>query len=156
MRVCALLLMLATLVGCQKSDLVYADGREASFAQWEGRWVLINYWAEWCAPCRKEIPELNELHHERRTTGTVIVGVNYDGLVGEALTTLISQMDIEFPVLVADPRMRWEQPNPPVLPTTFLIDPDGNLAEVLVGPQTLDSLRAAVAAARAQRGVAGD
>lgn len=151
MRIIGLLLLAVLLTGCEKNDLLFADGREGSFSQWQGRWVLINYWAEWCAPCRKEIPELNELHHERAATGTVILGVNYDGLVGEKLTTLIEEMDIEFPVLVADPRQRWQQPNPPVLPTTFLIDPEGELAEVLVGPQTLDSLRQAVSVAQQKR-----
>ena len=149
MRIFSMLLVVAMLLGCQENDIEFADGRGARFDQWQGRWVLINYWAEWCAPCRKEIPELNELHHERAASGTVILGVNYDGLTGEKLTSLIEAMGIEFPVVVNDPRLRWQQETPPVLPTTLLIDPAGALADVLVGPQTLDSLRAAVAEAEA-------
>ena len=135
----------ALLLGCQENDIRFADGRAGRFDQWQGRWVLINYWAEWCAPCRKEIPELNELHHERASSGIVVIGVNYDGLQGDPLTKLIDEMNIEFPVLAEDPRQRWQQPSPPVLPTTLLIDPAGELADVLVGPQTLVSLREAVA-----------
>lgn len=144
MKRSVLILCAVLLVGCQESDVRFADGREGRFDQWQGRWVLINYWAEWCAPCRKEIPELNDLHHERASTGIVVLGVNYDRLQGQKLTDLIAEMDIRFPVLVDDPRLRWQQEIPAVLPTTFLISPDGELADVLVGPQTLDSLRAAV------------
>lgn len=138
---CAVLFGLL-LAGCQPSDMYLADGSEGRFDQYSGRWLLINYWAEWCGPCRKEIPELNELHHE--TSDIVVLGVNYDGLTGEALTDLIATMGIEFPVLVNDPRARWQQETPAVLPTTLLINPAGELAEVLVGPQSLDSLKAAV------------
>lgn len=138
-------LLLTLLTACQQSDMYLADGSEGRFDQYTGRWLLINYWAEWCGPCRKEIPELNELHHQAEATGIVVLGVNYDGLTGETLTDLIATMGIKFPVLVNDPRVRWQQETPAVLPTTLLINPAGELAEVLVGPQSLDSLKAAVA-----------
>ena len=112
-----------------------ADGRNVHFEHWEDRWLIINYWAEWCAPCRKEIPELNRLHSERATTGAVVLGVNYDGITGESLTTLIEEMGIEFPVLVEDPRLRWGAEQPAVLPSTMIINPAGELETVLVGPQ---------------------
>jgi thiol-disulfide isomerase/thioredoxin len=141
----SMVLAVLLLSACQESDMRLADGSEGRFDQYQGNWLLINYWAEWCGPCRDEIPELNELHHQGETNGIVVLGVNYDGLVGEKLTDLIGTMDIEFPVLLDDPRLRWQQETPAVLPTTFLINPDGELAEVLVGPQSLDSLTAAVA-----------
>ena len=121
-----------------------ADGRAVNFSHWDGRWLLINYWAEWCAPCRKEIPELNRLHSERTQSGLVVLGVNYDGLQGEALANLAEEMGIEFPVLVEDPRLRWNQDVPSVLPTTLIVDPGGELKEVLVGPQTYETLSAAL------------
>ncbi len=141
LRQLVMMAMLAALAGgCVEDEVLLADGRGTSFAHWEGRWLLINYWAEWCAPCRKEIPELNELHAERARTGVAVVGVNYDGVSGTDLTTLIDEMGIEFPVLAADPRLRWAQDPPPVLPTTLVIDPRGELHDVLVGPQTHESL----------------
>jgi len=135
---------LVLLLSCGgKHDLEFADGSTGSFSDWHGRWVLINYWAEWCAPCRKEIPELNAL--DRQHGDVVVFGVNYDGVQGEKLTSLIETMGIEFPVLVTDPRLHWNQDQPSVLPTTLVINPDGELEEVLVGPQTLVTLIGAVA-----------
>ena len=139
------LLCLLGLAACSPGDQVrLADGSGVQFDHWEGRWLVINYWAEWCAPCWKEIPELNLLHAERSQTGAVVLGVNYDGISGEALATLVEEMEIEFPVLVEDPRGRWAVEQPSVLPSTLIINPDGELAQILVGPQHYEDLIAAI------------
>lgn len=149
---------LAALLGlgvsaCDPGDgdkVALADGSRVAFEHWDGRWLVINYWAEWCAPCRKEIPELNLLHSERATTGAVVLGVNYDGLAGEKLSTLVEEMGIEFPVLVEDPRLRWGADLPAVLPSTLIIDPSGALSRVLVGPQHYEDFIQAIGAAPAE------
>lgn len=133
------------LAGCERADQVrLADGTSAQFAHWDGRWLIINYWAQWCAPCRKEIPELNLLHSERSSTGAVVLGVNYDGLTGEKLSDLVGEMGIEFPVLVEDPRGRWSVEQPAVLPSTLIINPDGVVDRVLVGPQHYEDFLQAI------------
>lgn len=126
--------------GAPKPDLAFARGGGATWDELSGKWLLINYWAEWCAPCRKEIPELNELHAQGEAFSVVVLGVNFDGLRDDPLISVMDRMDVQFPVLVADPRARWELPLPSVLPTTLVIDPDGKLHDVLVGPQTFDTL----------------
>lgn len=142
-----ILLVLSAFGGCQRGDVVeLADGGKVPFEHWEGRWLIINYWAEWCAPCRKEIPELNLLHAERSTTGAVVLGVNYDALSGDTLTDLVKEMGIEFPVLVADPRERWAVEQPAVLPSTIIVKPSGELSQVLVGPQHYEDLIKAIGA----------
>ncbi len=149
------LLTLLILSSCEREDVVeLADGGKVPFEHWDGRWLIINYWAEWCAPCRKEIPELNLMHSERASTGAVVLGVNYDALTGESLTSLIDEMGIEFPVLVADPRERWAVEQPPVLPSTIIVKPTGELSEVLVGPQHYEDLIKAIGAQPG--GVAGE
>jgi len=137
-------LIAGVLAGCSRPEVELADGGSASWENWRGQWVLVNYWAEWCAPCRKEIPELNRLHEDGRDGRVTVLGVNFDGLRGEALTSLMKEMDIRFPVLVNDPGARWDQGPPTVLPSTLVIDPEGNLREVLVGPQNYESLTRAV------------
>jgi len=139
--------LLVALAGCSQPDVLLADGQGARWGEWQGKWILINYWAEWCAPCRVEIPELNRVHHEGAERGVVVLGVNFDGVTGAALDQLIEELNIEFPVLLADPGMRWQQGRPAVLPSTLVIDPDGNLQAVLIGPQTLESLGDAVGVA---------
>ena len=84
--------------------------------------MAINYWAEWCIPCREEIPELNALHRDREATGLAILGVNYDGISGESLAALTAEMEIEFPVLVPDPFERFGYDVPRMLPTTVMTE----------------------------------
>lgn len=142
-----LCLIVLLIGGCEQGlepQVRLADGSATQFSHWHGRWILINYWAEWCAPCREEIPELNRLHAERIRSGVIVVGVNYDGLQGEGLRQLIDAMDIKFPVLLDDPRERWQQPTPSVLPSTLVIAPDGSLHDILVGPHTYESFTHAI------------
>ena len=147
MRTLMFLLVLLSLSGCERGDVVeLSDGSRVPFEHWDERWLIINYWAEWCAPCRKEIPELNLLHSERASTGAVVLGVNYDGLSGEALAELVEKMGIDFPVLVEDPRMRWGVEQPSVLPSTIIVAPSGELSDVLVGPQHYEDLIRAIGA----------
>ena len=140
-----LVVLIGLMSGCgAESSVALADGRSTKLSHWDGRWIIINYWAEWCAPCRAEIPELNALHKERASTGVVVLGVNYDELTGEKLAEVTERMGIEFPVLVDDPRARWGYDLPAVLPSTMLIDPEGNLHRQLQGPQTAESLTEAM------------
>lgn len=103
------------------------------------RWTVINYWAVWCAPCREEIPELNALN-EVHSDSLRVFGVNYDGASGQQLTDAINELGITFPVLQADPQPALGIARPVALPVTLLIKPDGNIHEVLLGPQTTDGL----------------
>lgn len=107
-----------------------------------GHWLLINYWATWCAPCREEIPALNAI--DAQYPDVSVIGANYDGLQGEELAAAIAEMGITFDSMSRDPATELGQQRPQVLPTTYLLNPAGELAAVLTGPQTIDSLRAAL------------
>jgi thiol-disulfide isomerase/thioredoxin len=109
-----------------------------NLASARGHWVVINYWAEWCKPCIKEIPEINQLAREQ--AGLRVFGVNYDGASGDELQEQVERLGIEFPLLIADPAAELGIQRPGVLPTTLIIRPDGSLAATLVGPQTKESL----------------
>ena len=101
--------------------------------------IVINYWATWCAPCRKEIPELNELDHQLSDRLDVI-GVNFDGVVGEQLNQQMAKLGIEFDNLYIDPRHIWGLDAVTVLPETLIINDQGQLMHRLIGPQTKSSL----------------
>ena len=125
--------LLAQLLACSPNT-----NNTSSIKELRGQWVAINYWAKWCKPCIKEIPELNELN--RRYPEVTVVGVNYDGATGEELDTQVKQFDIEFAILSQDPAAELGQPRPVVLPTTIILDPAGAVSQILLGPQTLSSL----------------
>ena len=129
-------LLLAGLGACTPEQVQLADGSSTGWNHWDDRWLAINYWAEWCTPCREEIPELNELHHDRTATGIVVLGVNYDGLANPELAETMQRMDIQFPVLLDDPLDRFGYRRPDRLPITVMINPAGEVAEILEGAQT--------------------
>ena len=131
------------LAGCSEVDWgVDQHGRQVAASELEGRWLVINYWAEWCAPCRKEIPELNRLAEELQAQQVTVLGVNFDALQGEELRTAAEQLGIRFTVLASDPAPRLGLAPSQVLPVTWLIDPQGRVREQLSGEQTAMGLKA--------------
>tara|TARA_B100000780_G_scaffold73401_2_gene49219 strand:- start:3013 stop:3501 length:489 start_codon:yes stop_codon:yes gene_type:complete len=136
----AAIALLTLLSGCgQQIDYPLHGGGAVTFDGADQRWVMINYWAVWCAPCRKEIPELNQLAIDNDDR-LILVGVNYDGIVGDELTAQMERLGVEFQTLLEDPRGRWTLAKTDVLPETLVIDQHGELRHRLVGPQTLESL----------------
>ena len=135
MRSVLILAAVLSLLGCTKND---PGATAPSLEGLQGQWVVINYWAQWCAPCIKEIPELNRLDQDY--TGVTVVGVNYDGTNGEELELQRQKLGVTFASLEADPAAELGIPRPVVLPTTLVLNPTGRLVATLVGPQTLASL----------------
>ena len=102
------------------------------------QWNVVNYWAIWCKPCREEIPELNQLN---QIENVVVLGVNFDGKVGEALVSDAGDLGIAFEI-IDDPAANLNISRPSVLPTTLVLSPEGTLVATLVGPQTAESIMA--------------
>ena len=104
-------------------------------SQYQGKWLVINYWAIWCSPCADEMPELNALQREHEKTLTVL-GVNYDEKTGEELLADIRAIGMEFDYVEKNPANVLRLSRPEGLPVTYLFSPEGELAAKLVGPQT--------------------
>jgi thiol-disulfide isomerase/thioredoxin len=134
---------LGVLFACsQPVDFVDTDGNSYRYSDMEGKWQVINYWATWCAPCIREIPELIRL--DENNENVFVFGVNFEAPEGEEIARQIEKMGITFPVYLKDPYFRLGIQMPEVLPTTVLIDPEGKVAGVLVGPQTEATLLSAM------------
>ena len=149
-RRCLLMLCVMTGSGCDREaeNVAYDTvlGPPIVSSSLVGRWQVINYWATWCGPCITEIPELNELA-EDRADSLVVLGVDFDAPAAPAVARAsIEKMGIDFPVLASDPSARWGLSMPEVLPTTVLINPKGELHQILVGPQTKTSILGAMVA----------
>jgi thiol-disulfide isomerase/thioredoxin len=81
-------------------SLADADGIKHALSEWKGRPLLINFWATWCAPCRREIPLLKTLRHERAADGVEVVGIAVD--FRDAVRRYAREMSIDYPVLVGE------------------------------------------------------
>lgn len=119
--------------------LTAAAQPNAVFAEWPNKWVVLNYWATWCPPCREEIPALNRFYRQH-SKEVVVIGVSYDPLNPPALEAAIKEMGIQFPVLSSDPGRLLKLPQLSVVPTSFIFDPQGKRVAQLTGPQTAKDL----------------
>lgn len=126
------------LVGCGEEHWLDHRSNPVTQADLDDRWVVVNYWAEWCAPCLHELPEFNRL--AEGNPEVLVLGVNYDGISGEELLELSDRMGIEFSVMGQDFEQSLKLQRPEVLPTTYIFDPQGELQHSLPGPQTEESL----------------
>ncbi len=137
--------LLVVLAGCGQppADFTDVNGEGYRYADFQDKWIIVNYWATWCAPCIKEIPELNKLATDH-AADLVVLGVNFDDPQGEEQLKQVRKMKIEFPVYSAPPHEGLGITPPEVLPTTFVFAPGLELKATLVGPQTEETLLAAM------------
>ncbi len=116
-------------------ELPGLDGTPHRLSDWRGEWVLVNYWATWCAPCRKEIPDFSQLH-DRREDITVL-GLAFEDTDVATFEQFLVEYPASYPILLVDVYNPPEALGAPMaLPTSYLIDPDGVLVETWIGPLT--------------------
>ena len=127
------------LISCAKPDLVTSNNKKIFLDDLYGKWVVINYWADWCPPCIKEIPELNKLNAKYSDELNVFL-FNFDRLEGEELKNQLRKIDAKVPSLVTDPQSIYNFTIPESLPITFVINKKGELSNILQGPQTLEEM----------------
>ena len=132
------LFCLLIVISCQNNDIEIFNGSDTNLNKLNGNWIVINYWADWCAPCIKEIPELNEFAKENNDL--LVFTFNFDQLDEDDLKPVAKKFNIEVPSIVTHPRDIWGIQTPPAVPATFFINPDGDLALSLFRPQTKDDL----------------
>lgn len=129
------------LISCSsQSDFLTLDGKEHKLNDYLGKWVIINFWAEWCAPCLEEIPELNSLHQQREKHNLVIIGVSYDPLEIKELHSIVKKWDIQYPIMSTKPSPILPFGLPKTLPGNYIINPEGEVVAKLSGTQTKEKL----------------
>jgi len=110
-------------------------GGDVAVSDYRGQWVVLNYWATWCAPCRKEIPELTRLHTEREDI--TVLGLAFEDTDDSNFEAFLAEFDVSYPILRVDV---YQPPEPfgapKVLPTTILLDPSGRSVKAFLGPVT--------------------
>jgi thiol-disulfide isomerase/thioredoxin len=108
------------------------DGRPVSTAALRGKVVLVNFWATWCPPCREEIPDLIALQAKHQDT-LQIIGVAQDSGSIEEVRKFAAERGMNYPTVLSTPEIERLFPGVSALPTTFVLDRDGKLAQKHVG-----------------------
>lgn len=103
-------------------------------------WRVVNYWSEWCGPCRKEIPMLNALSQELASDNVRIVGVNFDDDSRQVTLKIAEALGIEFPTLTKEEVDELSLRAPDVMPTTYILTPDNKVVAKLIGLQSREQM----------------
>ena len=118
-------------------DVVFRDaqGRETDLAAFRGKLVLLNLWATWCAPCREEMPELDELQAEMGGERFEVVALSVDSSGPEAVAAFLDKVGVTSLALYHDPSAKANFTLGAFgLPTTILISPEGDELGRMAGP----------------------
>lgn len=139
----SLLLLLLTLpLGAAAVDmpLTAVNGSKVNLNQYQGRWLVVNYWATWCPPCIVEMPELQSFHDENVDKNAMVVGINAENISQQRLQIFLDDYFITYPNFISGPTQQSELGLIPGLPTTFLVTPGGEIVARQVGPVTREML----------------
>ena len=111
------------------------------------QWTVVNFFAEWCQPCLREIPELNQVYNEQQVR---VLGVSFDELDNEALSSVVARQNIRFPVVISEAVADLPVSMPIVLPTTYIISPAGEVTMTIRGEVTEEKLQKAINQAQSE------
>jgi thiol-disulfide isomerase/thioredoxin len=115
------------------------DGKTFDLAAQRGKWVIVNYWATWCVPCIKEMPDISRFVAAHKNV--VAIGLAYEDSEPADIKAFLAKHPVVYPiaqVTLDQPLKDFDEPRG--LPTTYLISPDGKVAKHIVGPVTEASL----------------
>jgi thiol-disulfide isomerase/thioredoxin len=119
------------------------DGKTFDLAAHRGKWVIVNYWATWCVPCIKEMPDISRFVASHKNVAAI--GLAYDDSDPADIKAFVAKHPVVYPiaqVTLDKPLKDFDEPKG--LPTTYVIAPDGKVAKPFVGPVTAASLGAVI------------
>lgn len=135
--IAAVIVLLASAVSpvsaMQTPDFRLKDtkGQIHTLERHKGKWVIINFWATWCPPCLKEIPDLISLHRDRKDI--VIIGIAIDYQNPGTVLEFAQSLSVNYPVVLGDKKIAAQIGPLSMLPTTYVFNPAGKPAVYKVG-----------------------
>ena len=123
------------------------DGSEVDVARWRGKPLLVNFWATWCPPCVKELPEINQFYAEAKSKGWQVLGLAVDQ--ADPVNAFLKKTPLDFSIALAGPQglsLVRELGNPAGgLPFSVVFDETGEISWRRLGVSRIEDLRALAA-----------
>ena len=108
-------------------------GREHRLSDYQGKWVLVNYWATWCPSCLDEMPDFIDLYDKHKSKDLVVLGVAVDYKNEREVRHFVDDMLVPYPIILGTPKIFAQFGSPSVLPTTLIYNPQGKLETIKRG-----------------------
>ena len=129
------------LVSASTFSFTDTQGRTHALESYQGKWVLVNLWATWCAPCLAEMPELEALSKSRNDL--IVLGLAVDGQNERRVRQYAKKLNVTYPIIAGNEKLA-QQFKPRGFPTTILYDPSGKQVFFKEGPITQQEIASAL------------
>ena len=149
-RLLAALLLSLFAATASAQGFVFKDmqGHEQRLQDYRGKWVLVNFWATWCPPCRKEMPDLNTLYQRFKPQGFVVLAISDED--ADKVKPFIAERNISYPILLDPGRKVNERFQVEGIPKSFVYDREGKLVAQSIDMRTQKQFLAMLGAAGLQ------
>lgn len=116
-------------------DFVLTDlsGKAVQLSDFDGRMIILNFWATWCGPCRDEIPFFVEMVKKHKDEGLTIIGVSMDMVGADAIKSFTDRYNVNYPILLNDNQVNYTYGGIQAIPTTFIINKNGKVVNRFIG-----------------------
>ena len=108
------------------------DGRTVRLSDYQGKVVLINFWATWCPPCRAEMPDLVRLQREHGKD-LQIIGITYPPEKKTRVRTFARSVKVNYPIILGTRQIKARFSSDETLPLTVVINRDGKVSDIISG-----------------------
>jgi len=120
-------------VKAPRFELKDLNGRTVRLSSYQGKVVLINFWATWCPPCRAEMPDLVRLQREHAKHGLQIIGITYPPEKKERVRRFARSLKVNYPIVLGTREFKARFSSEETLPLTVVINRDGTVSSIISG-----------------------
>ena len=124
-------------------DVRKLDGKPAGLADYKGKVAVVDFWATWCKPCVKSMPEMMKLHEKYGAKGFTVIGVSIDEDGAKSVRPFLEKRKITYPI-VLDGSKAWKAWGVRAIPAVFLVDKEGNIVRQWTGNADKKELERAI------------